>query len=298
MKTISHRVCYGLATAFLTPPLNRFGLRAPKITRYDSKDLYLEERVGASAELHSLFTPFASFKDKTVLDLGCNSGYLLDSFLVRESFTAICADIDEDALQKGRERYGDRMTFIKNTPTTIPVDSESVDIVYSVDTVEHLSRPKETLQEIYRILRGGGVALMHFGPYRNPYGSHLEDIIPFPWPHVMFAQRTLLNVAAQLYDSPHYRVACYSVDETTGKKRPNPYLDHAARNIFLNHMTIRRFNRLISELPFELVHQEKIGFGGRTFNIGRAVRLLAKVPYLDDFFCNALYTVLRKPFAV
>ncbi|NWF74611.1 MAG: class I SAM-dependent methyltransferase [Nitrospirae bacterium] len=292
--SFSYQVCYGLARAFLRPPLNRFGFRSPTITRYDSLELYVEERVAASAELHGLFSPFVSFKNKTVVDLGCNTGYLLDSFLSRESFTAIGVDISEELLRRGRERYGDRITFIQNTPTRIPVESNSADVVYSVDTVEHLSRPRETLLEIYRILKPGGIALLHFGPFRNPYGSHLEDILPFPWPHVFFSQKTLLNVAARLYESPDYPVACYSRDEKTGQKKPNPYLDHAARDIFLNHITIRKFNRLIGELPFQVIQQQRIGFGGRTFRVGRAVRQLAQVPYLDEYFCNALYTVLGK----
>lgn len=294
-RTLSHQLCYALAKAFLRPPLNRFGFRASKITRFDTVQMYVQDRVESLTEMRALFAPFASFKDKTVLDLGCSSGYLLDSFLSRESFTAIGADISAEVLARGRERYGDRIRFVQATPTTIPVESDSVDIVYSIDTVEHLSRIREIFLEIHRVLKPGGIALIHFGPYRNPYGSHLEDIIPFPWPHMFFSMSTLLSVAARLYDSPDYPVACYSRDERTGQRKPNPYLDEAHWNTFLNHITIRQFNRMCRALPLRMVHQERIGFGGRTFKIGRLVRLLARVPLLDDFFCNALYTVLEKP---
>jgi hypothetical protein len=123
----------------------------------------------------------------------------------------------------------------------------------------------------------------------------MEDIIPFPWPHVLFSMKTLLSVAARLYDSPHSQVACYSIDPRTGLKKPNPYLDEGRWATFLNHITIRGFNRVLRQLPFRVVHQERIGFGGRTFRIGRLVRFLAKVPFVDDFFCSALYTVLEKP---
>src|SRR5918993_982616 len=224
-RTLGHHVCYGLAKAFLHPPLNRFGFRAPKITRFDSAQQYEEERVGSLTELQALFSPFASFKNKTVLELGCNSGYLLHSFLKREPFTAIGVDINAEVLTRGRARYGDEIRFVQSTATTIPVESESVDILYTIDTVEHLSRPRDIFQDIYRILKPGGVALVHFGTFRNPYGSHLEDIIPFPWPHIFFSMTTLLGVAARLYDSPSYPAACYSVDERTGKKKRNPYLD-------------------------------------------------------------------------
>jgi ubiquinone/menaquinone biosynthesis C-methylase UbiE len=294
-RTVAHHVCYGLARAFLRPPMNRFGFRRPSITRYDSVQEYEKDRTATVAEYLALFSPFVSFKDKTVLDLGCSSGYLLESFLSHEAFTPIGADISSDVLDQARQRYGTSMRFVQTTASSLPIESESIDIVYSVDTVEHLSRPKDMFQEIYRVLKPGGRALIHFGPFRNPYGSHMEDIIPFPWPHVLFSMKTLLGVAARLYDSPYSQVACYSIDQRTGLKKPNPYLDEGRWETFLNHITIRGFNQVLKELPFRVVHQERIGFGGRTFRIGRLVRFLAKVPFVDDFFCSALYTVLEKP---
>jgi ubiquinone/menaquinone biosynthesis C-methylase UbiE len=294
-KTLAHQVCYNLAKAFLVPPLNRFGFRGPTITRYDSTQLYDQDRISTTNEYLSLFSPFVTFKEKIVLDLGCGRGYLLDSFLAFEPFTAIGVDTSAEALRIGRERYGDRIQFIQGTPTTIPVPSASVDIVYTIDTVEHLSRPREIFLEIARILKPGGVALVHFGPFRNPYGSHMEDIIPFPWPHILFSMTTLREVAARLYDSPDFSVACYSMDERTRQKKPNPYLDDAVWDTFLNHISIRKFNHICDEMPLRKVHQERIGFGGKTFKISRLVRNLAKVPLLDDFFCSALYTVLQKP---
>ena len=294
-RTVAHHLCYALARAFLRPPMNRFGFRRPSITRYDSIQEYEKDRTATVAEYLALFSPYVSFKDKTVLDLGCSSGYLLESFLAHETFTPIGADINSEVLDQARQRYGSSMQFVQTTASSLPLESASIDIVYSVDTVEHLSRPKDMFQEIYRILKPGGRALIHFGPFRNPYGSHMEDIIPFPWPHVLFSMKTLLGVAARLYDSPHSQVACYSLDPRTGLKKPNPYLDEERWNTFLNHITIRGFNKVLRELPFRVVHQERLGFGGRTFKIGRLVRSFAKVPFVDDFFCSALYTVLEKP---
>ena len=292
--TLAHHLCYAMARAFLRPPMNRLGFRRPLITRYDSVQQYEDDRTATVAEYLALFSPFVSFKNKTILDLGCSSGYLLERFLSHETFTPVGADIDPEVLDQARQRYGNKMRFLQTTASTLPLESESIDVVYTVDTAEHLSRPKEMFQEIYRVLKPGGMALIHFGPFRNPYGSHMEDIIPFPWPHVLFSMKTLLSVAARLYDSPYNPVACYTLNPRTGLKKPNPYLDESRWDTFLNHISIRKFNHLLRELPFRIVHQERIGFGGRTFKIGRLVRFLAQVPFVDDFFCNALYTVLEK----
>lgn len=293
----SHHVCYGLAKAFLKPPLARFGFRNPAITQYCSREHLIADRVSTIKDYETLFSSFASFRNKVVMEVGCSAGYLLNAFLSKEEFTAIGADINEEALASGRQEFGDRIRFVKTTLSEIPVPSNSVDIVYSVDTVEHLTKVRDIVLEVYRILRPGGLALIHFCPWSNPYGSHLTEIIPFPWPHVLFSMETLLGVASRIYDSPDYEAAWYYLDQKTGQKKPNPYRDLDHWNSYLNRMSIRGFNRLIKETPFEYVHQERIGFGGKTFRIGKLVKMLAQAPLADEFFCYALYTVLRKPMA-
>jgi SAM-dependent methyltransferase len=286
-------LCYALAVSFLKPPLKRFGFRKATITRFDSMENYVADRISSSTEYTALFDPFVSFKDKTVLELGCSEGYLLNSFWERSKFTGIGVDLMPEALAKAQRRYGNHLSFAKSTATSIPVDSESVDVVYTIDTVEHLSRPYDIFQEVHRILKPNGLFLVHFNPWLNPYGSHLEDIIPFPWPHVIFSMPTLLKTAERLYDSRHYDPACYFLDEH-GQKVPNPYRDASHWDTYLNHITIRRFNRLLGTLPFQVKHQKRIGFGGKTFRLGRALRHLAQVSILDEFFSKALFTVLYK----
>lgn len=290
---LSATLCYQISLAFLGP-LKRLGSRTPAITRFDSNKQYFEQRVSDTTRYRDLFTRFASFKDKTVLDLGCNRGYLLHSFLQHENFNAIGADLISYYLKHARRDFGDTIHFIQTTPTTIPLPDNSVDVVYTIDTVEHLSQPKEIFMEVFRVLKPRGQCLVHFNPWLNPHGSHLEDIIAFPWPHVFFSMDTLLTVAAKLYDSPAYQTSCYFLD-SQGKKKPNPFVERDSWEAYLNYMTIKKFNLLLNELPFVVSHQERIGFGGSTFKISRAFRALAQVPVFDEFFTSVLFTVLTKP---
>ena len=294
----SARACLALSKLFLkNGPLKRFGFRKDEITRFDSMDNYVADRVEQIADYQELFAPFVSFKDKTVLELGCNKGYLINSFLQHEKFDAIGAELDPEALEVARENYGGSIKFIQTTPEKIPLPDESVDIVYTIDTVEHLSRPSEIFTECHRVLRPGGTFLIHFGAWLTPYGSHLEDIIPIPWANAIFSMDTLLDVAAHLYDSPDYDVACYFVDQETGMRKPNPFLDKAKWDEFLNHITIRKFRKIIRQLPFETVHLENIGFGGKSFKAGRYLGKLSQVPVTEEFFTKATFAVLKKPIA-
>jgi ubiquinone/menaquinone biosynthesis C-methylase UbiE len=220
---------------------------------------------------------------------------LINSFSQHEKFRAIGAELDPEALEIARENYGDRIEFIQSTPDKIPLPDASVDVIYSIDTFEHLSKPTEILNECYRVLRPNGLLLLHFGAWLTPYGSHLEDIIPIPWANVVFSMDTLLQVAAHLYESPDYKVACYYVDPQTGKRKPNPFVNKKKWDEFLNHITIRGFRKIISRLPFETVHLENIGFGGKSFKAGRYVGKLSRVPLAEEFFTKATFAALKKP---
>jgi SAM-dependent methyltransferase len=286
--------CLVLARAFLKPPLNKYGFRTPAIERFDSMEKWTDSRRAEVPQYRQLFEPFTNLEGKTVLDLGCNRGYLLRALLEQESFNAIGADISEADLKIARQTSPE-IRFVRSTPTSVPIESESVDVCYTIDTVEHLSKAPEIFRDIFRVLKPGGLFLVHFNPWLNPYGSHLEDIIPFPWPHVVFSMETLLDTAEVLYEKqPVEKTAAYFRNEA-GEKVANPYRDRAKWKTFLNKMTIRRFNRMLATLPFEVVHQECIGFGGKTFRAGRLLRGLAQVPVSRELFTNALFTVLRKP---
>lgn len=295
LKSLSSKLCHKMALLFLKTPLKRFGFRTPSITRFDSNENYVEDRVSEIKAYRELFSRFTSFEGKTVMELGCNRGYLLHSFLEDEKFEAIGADIDEQALSLAKSSYGNEINLIQTTPTTIPLPDNSLDIIYTIDVVEHLSRPREILLECYRTLRPGGLMLVHFHPWLGPYGAHLEDIIPFPWPHVIFSMDTLLTVSAKLYDSPEdYTPACYFFDPVTGEKRPNPYLNRAFWNEYLNKLGIAKFRKLLKTLPFRVEHFERIGFGGKTFRLGRYLSGLAQIPGADEMFAKATFCVLRK----
>jgi ubiquinone/menaquinone biosynthesis C-methylase UbiE len=286
-------LCYNLALAFLGP-LKSLGSRTPSITRFNSNEKYFAQRVADTSHYRKLFEPFVKFEGKTVLDLGCNLGYLLHSFLQHEKFTAIGGDLITHYLKEAQRNYGNEIEFVQTTPTQIPLPDNSVDVVYTIDTVEHLSQPREIFQDVFRVLKPGGIFLVHFNPWLNPHGHHLEDIIAFPWPHAVFSMNTLLNVAEKLYESPGNPTSCYYLDEK-GQKKPNPYADHEKWNNYLNSMTIRRFNHMLKELPFEVSHQARIGFGGSTFKLSRLTRGLAKLPVLTEYFTSILFTVLVKP---
>lgn len=297
-RRLAVRLCLGLVWLFRHTPLRRFALRPEKTTRYNSTDDYIADRLTAVPEYKALFSPFTSFEGKVVAELGCSLGYLLDAFLRSENFVPIGIDIDPGALALAREAYGDRIKFVQSAPAAIPLPSDSVDVLYSIDTVEHLNPPREIFLECYRILRPGGLFLVHFSPWWGPWGPHLEDIIVFPMGHLLFSMDTLLAAAAELYESPEYVPACYWFDPETGARRPNPYRDRDRWRTYLNGLTIRGFRDLLATLPFEVVGFQKLPLGGKNLPLAHHLSMLFhRVPGLDEFFTRAVFGVLKKPAA-
>jgi ubiquinone/menaquinone biosynthesis C-methylase UbiE len=295
LTSFAEKLCMAVTNQFIKGPLRRLNIRenAPG-QRFDNIENYVADRVSNVNAYESLFAPFVSFEGKTVLELGCSSGYLINAFRERQKFQPIGADISAEILAEARKKYPD-LKWVQTTPKSIPVADSSCDIVYTVDTIEHLSEPDVIFRDVYRILKPGGTFLIHFGPWFGSDGAHLDDIIPFPWPHVFFSMDTLLKVAAHIYDSPDHTPACYWIDQTTGKVKPNPYLDREKWRLFLNNITVRQFKRLLKEQQFETVHFEHIGFSGKTFRFGKALSGLAHAPVLNEFFTRAIFCVLRKP---
>ena len=295
IETIAGHVCLGLARLFMKGPLRRFnGIERALGDRFASKENYVADRVSNVSDYRKLFNGFVAFEGKTVLELGCSTGYLLNSFLQQEDFTAIGADISASVLARARANYGNRIQFVQTTPASIPLPNESVDVIYCVDTVEHLSRPLEIFIDSFRILKPGGLFLIHFGPWFNPSGAHMEDIIPFPWPHVIFSMDTVLNVAAHIYESKDHKHACYWYD-SNGQLRKNPYLDRQWWREYLNDLTIRKFKRMLRRLQYETIEFRPLGFGGKAFPAARLLSGFARVPVLNEFFIKAVLCVLRKP---
>jgi SAM-dependent methyltransferase len=294
MRTPAVRLCAGLVWLFEHTALRRVGLRNERRDgHFFRAEDHMEHRRAEITEYRRLFAAFCTFQDKVVAELGCSRGYLLDAFRGHERFTAIGIDRDPVALRLGATQYPG-IRFVQSTDTTIPLPADSVDIIYTIDTVEHLSRVREILLECHRILRPQGRLLVHFHPWLGPYGSHLQDIIPFPWPHLVFSMATLLATATTRYDSPDYVPYYYGFDPETGARRANPYRDARAWGEYLNHVTIRQFRRIVSGLPFRPVHVATIGFSGRRFPLARHLAGLARVRALDEVFTKAVFCVLEK----
>ena len=97
---------------------------------------------------------------KTVLDISCGDGYGA-AMLARHAAQVTGVDIDTPTVERARGKYvADNLRFLQGSATDIPLDDDSVDLVISFETIEHLMEQDRMLYEIRRVLRPEGFLLI------------------------------------------------------------------------------------------------------------------------------------------
>lgn len=103
-----------------------------------------------------------------VLDLGCGPGNLLDVLATRGE--AFGSDFSADALLFCSGR-GYRRLFRADFHS-MPVRSESFDLITCIDVLEHLKDDRRAVGELARILRPSGLLVVSVPAFRFLWGEH------------------------------------------------------------------------------------------------------------------------------
>jgi SAM-dependent methyltransferase len=116
------------------------------------------------------------------LDLGCGHQFLPDWIPAHLQLSppggqvVVGIDLDEAALRV----HPQLELRIMGSVEALPVATESFDAVTANMVVEHVQRPDLLFQEVYRVLKPGGIFLVHT-PNRNGYTTALTRAIPSRW---------------------------------------------------------------------------------------------------------------------
>ncbi len=97
---------------------------------------------------------------KRVLDIGCGVGVLFP-FLEGCDVTAL--DVSEEMLERARQRHAQHVVeYVQGDAQVLPFPSEHFAKVVMLAVYPHFDDPMKAMQEIFRVLKPGGVvALIH-----------------------------------------------------------------------------------------------------------------------------------------
>jgi ubiquinone/menaquinone biosynthesis C-methylase UbiE len=62
--------------------------------------------------------------------------------------------------------------------------SNSFDLIFSWNVLEHIQKPELAINEIFRILKPGGIVFNKYNPFFCQGGGHSLCTLDFPWGHV------------------------------------------------------------------------------------------------------------------
>lgn len=119
---------------------------------------------------------FSALSPKTVLDIGCHGGTFtsyLTSLLPGARFTAI--DMSRRAINYAKKKYP-TIAFQVARAEKLPFQSAQFDMVTCLEVLEHTQYPDRVLEEIHRVLKKRGNALLLV-----PTENRIFSLIWFFW---------------------------------------------------------------------------------------------------------------------
>lgn len=111
--------------------------------------------------LHRYSVAIEYVKDKTVLDIASGEGYG-SNLMSKEASHVYSVDIDEKTIQAAKLKYNNQknIDFITGSASSIPISSNSIDVVVSFETIEHHDKHDEMIEEIKRVLKPDGILII------------------------------------------------------------------------------------------------------------------------------------------
>lgn len=128
-----------------------------------------------------------------VLDFGCGDGRSIDLF--KELLPSIkWAGVDIESSPEVDTRKRTDGNFFTYDGRTLPFSSESFDLVYSSQVMEHVRDPEFALEEICRVLRRGGLFIGQTSQF-EPYHSYsLWNFTIYGWKRIVEDAGLVLQV--------------------------------------------------------------------------------------------------------
>jgi 2-polyprenyl-3-methyl-5-hydroxy-6-metoxy-1,4-benzoquinol methylase len=229
-----------------------------------------------------------ALQGKDVLDLGCGFGgktiYIAEQTHPRSIHGFDIPEVfhPETAEQYARARGHDHITYSTGYGEDLSFPDDHFDVVVSDDVIEHVKDPEMVFQEIYRVLRPGGVAILKFPSYKMITAHHYDSWVNLPGLHYLLPYRTWAAGLNHLLTTPD--------NDFDFPALPRGIATAYAKNIspFLNGIDMKGVRRAIAKTRFEV---EKLIMVPYYIDLNRESKTLLRRTAL--FTYHRIFPVLR-----
>jgi 2-polyprenyl-3-methyl-5-hydroxy-6-metoxy-1,4-benzoquinol methylase len=111
-------------------------------------------------------------KNKSILDLGCGNGYLVN-YLISQGYNAFGTDASGEGIAIARQTNPDRFFFQDLSTGKLPEGLQNVkfDTIISTEVIEHLYDPEGFIYFCKQALKGKGEIILS-----TPYHGYLKNL--------------------------------------------------------------------------------------------------------------------------
>lgn len=133
-------------------------------------------------------------REAVILEAGCSSGFMIND--LRQSFPGAFI-MGSDAVRGLLERLAKKIPDIPLLHFDLvrcPLFDDSIDVVILLNVLEHIQDDRSALQQVWRVLKPGGIAIIEV-----PAGPNLFDVYDRLLLHYRrYAQKDLANMILQV----------------------------------------------------------------------------------------------------
>ncbi|MCH5187456.1 MAG: class I SAM-dependent methyltransferase [Oscillospiraceae bacterium] len=234
---------------------------------------------------NEVVTPEDMFSGRVVLDIGCGAAgkSLYYASLGAEKVYGIDvveAYAEQSAALAKEKGFESKFEFRLCDAAATDFPDNFFDTIIMNDSMEHVAEPEKVLSECYRVLKKDGRLFVNFCPYYHPFGAHLSDAIGIPWVHMFFGEQTMIDA---------YKLLINDVPDRDSRiafrfsKKP----DGGDTISYINHMTIKRFNKILSASPFKVKYYREVP-------LRSVFTIPAKLPLFREMFVKMTVAILIK----
>ena len=108
---------------------------------------------------------------RTVLDVGGGPGYFAAAFAAF-GMHYVGVEPDPSEMHAGPAASADSGTYVRASGTALPFADASVDICLSSNVAEHVRHPWQLGNEMLRVTKPGGLAVLSYTVWLGPFGGH------------------------------------------------------------------------------------------------------------------------------
>jgi len=174
------------------------------------KQRYMSPPQSTVYPLEYCYHLLGDIKGKVALDLGCGAGENTLMLALRGA-RVWAIDISRELVDLARQRFEvnlvslEKVEFVIGSAYETRLLDESVDVVFGIGILHHLDL-RRIQEEVYRILRKGGIAIFQ-EPVRDSKAiQFVRSLIPYKSPDVSPFERPLTSQELQTFAAPFKHV--------------------------------------------------------------------------------------------